>query len=178
VIRIRRAHWRVVALRAAAALVFALAALIRPELTLTVLVLIFGAYAFVDGVLALVLGLWRFDDMTRWWVMLLEGVTGIAFGTIAFVRPGATTLAVLYLVAAWAFVTGVLEMFAAVSLRRIIAGERALMLGGFVSVLLSVLLILRPAVGTVALMWMIGGYALIFGILLAALALRLRRFSA
>ena len=175
---IPRGHWQVIALRAVAALVFGLAALIRPELTLTVLVLMFAAYAFIDGVFALLLGLGRFDDMTRWWVMLLEGITGIAFGVIAFLRPGATTLAVLYLIAAWAFVTGVLEVFAAISLRRIIAGERVLLLGGLVSVLLSVLLILRPMIGTVALMWMIGGYALIFGSLLAMLALRLRRLSA
>lgn len=175
---IRRDQWKVVALRAAAAIIFGLAALVRPELTLTVLVLMFGAYAFIDGVLALLLGFGRFDNMTRWWVMLLEGVTGITFGLIAFLHPGETTLALLYLIAAWAFVTGVLEVFAAVSLRRVINGERALLMGGLISILLSVLLILRPATGTLALMWMIGAYAVIFGILFATLALRLRRHEA
>lgn len=174
---IRPGQWRVVALRAAAAMVFGLVALVRPELTLTVLVLMFGAYAFIDGVFALLLGFGRFDDMTRWWVMLFEGITGIAFGMIAFLWPDATTLAMLYLIAAWAFVTGVLELFAAISLRRIIVGERALLMGGLASVMLSVLLILRPATGTIALMWMVGAYAMIFGILFAILAIRLRRHS-
>ena len=111
----------------------------------------------------------------RWWLFLLQGIAGIIVGIMAFVWPGITALVLLYIIAAWAIVTGICEIVAAVQLRKEIEGEWLLGLGGIASVVFSVLLVAFPGAGALAVVWIIGAYSILFGILLLTLAFRLRR---
>jgi uncharacterized membrane protein HdeD (DUF308 family) len=167
-------NWWALALRGIAAVLFGLAAFFLPGITLTVLILLFGAFALVDGAFAIVAALRTRRRDERWWVLLAEGVLGVLAGIVAFVWPGLTALALLYLVAAWAIVTGVLEIAAAVRLRRELEGEWVLIVGGVLSVIFGVLLAVLPGVGILALVWLIGAYAVAFGVLLIVLAFRVR----
>jgi uncharacterized membrane protein HdeD (DUF308 family) len=161
--------WWALALRGAAAILLGIAAFIWPGLTLLVLVILFGAYLLVDGVLALVAG-----GMTRSWLVLIEGVASVIVGILTLIWPGITAVVLLVLVAAWAIITGLIELYAALRLRRIIKNEWLLILGGVASVVFGVLLIVNPRAGLLALTWLVGAYALLFGVILVALAFRLR----
>jgi len=170
-------HWWVLALRGVAAILFALIAFAWPGITLTALVWLWGAYAFVDGVFAVVAAVRAAEQHQRWGMLLLEGISGIAAGIVAFAWTGITALVLVYLIAAWAIVTGIFEIAAAIRLREMIEGEWLLGLSGVLSVLLGVLIIARPGAGLLAWVWVIGAYALLFGIVLLALAFRLRALS-
>ena len=167
-------YWWVIGLRGVAAVLFALAAFFWPGITLAVLVLFFGAYALVDGVFTTITAVRASPQKQRWWVLLLEGLVGIAVGIVTILWPGLTAVALLYIIAAWAIITGVLEIIAAVRLRELIEGEWLLGLAGIASITLGLLLAFWPGPGLIATVWMIGVYAFVFGILLLALAWRLR----
>jgi uncharacterized membrane protein HdeD (DUF308 family) len=169
-------YWWTLVVRGVVAVLFGLAALIWPEVTLRVLVLLFGFYAVVDGLLALAVVLvgGRLPSGRRGW-LIVEGVIGIAAGVFTFLWPGITTLVLLYLIAVWAVVTGLLELAAAVVLRRELRGEWLLALAGVLSVAFGVLLAARPGEGAVAVVWVIGVFAVVFGVALLALGIRLRR---
>lgn len=141
------------------------------------LVLLFGAYALVDGVMAVIVSLQERSVFARWWVLLLEGLAGIIVGVLTFVWPAMTALVLLYLIAAWAIVTGVLEIAAAFLARLPVALEWTLGLAGILSVLLGVLLAIQPGVGPLSLVWLIGVYAIVFGVLLLIRAFQFRRAS-
>ncbi len=167
-------NWWAVVLRGVAAVVFGLAALFVPAITLVVLIALFGAYALVDGVLALIAVVRAAQHNREWWVLALEGVVGVIIGLITFFSPGITALVLLYWIAAWAVVTGVLEIAQAIRLRREIDNEWLLVLAGVASIVFGVLVAVMPSAGALAVVWIIGAYALLFGILLIALGLRLR----
>ncbi len=167
-------NWWLVVLRGVAAILFGLATFLWPGLTLLVLIVLFGVYALVDGFIAVVTGLSHTKDSPRWWVFLLEGLVGIGAGVIALLWPGITALTILAMIAAWAILTGILEVAAAIRLRREITNEWLLAVGGILSVGLGILLILQPLAGSLAIIWMIGAYSLIFGVLLVSLGFRLR----
>lgn len=167
-------HWWVVALRGVLAILFALIAFAWTGITLLALVWLWGAYALVDGIFAVVAAIRAVDLHQRWGMLLLEGICGIAAGIIAFAWPGITALVLALLMAVWAIVTGILEIMAAVRLRQMIDGEWLLGLSGVLSVLLGALIAVMPRAGLYAIVWMIGAYALLFGILLLVLALRLK----
>ena len=166
-------YWWAVVLRGVAAVLFGLLALIWPDITVVVLVVLFGAYALVDGVLALVAAAMGENRGRRGW-LILEGVVGVLAGIVAFVWPGVTTLALLYLIAAWALVTGVLEIIAAIQLRREIRNEWLLILSGVCSVLFGILLAVWPATGALALVILIGSFTIVYGVVLVAFGMRLR----
>ena len=171
-------NWWVLALRGLCAIIFGILAFVWPGVTLGVLVLLYGAYALVDGVLAIIAALSkRQGSGLPWWALLLEGLLGIAAGLVAFVWPGITALFLLFLIAAWAIVTGIFEIIAAIRLRKEIEGELWLALSGIVSILFGVLLFVRPGAGALTVVWLIGTYAIFFGIFLLALAFRLKRFK-
>ena len=170
-------NWWVVLLRGVAGIIFGLATFFAPEISLTALVLVFGAYAFLDGVLALISAIRRRGATDHWWLLVTEGVMGVAVGVLTFVWPDITTLALLYLIAAWALVTGGLEIAAAIRLRKVITGEWLLVLIGIASVALGVILILFPEPGALAVVLWIGAYALVSGALLIALSIRLRSWA-
>ncbi len=167
-------NWWVVVLRGLAGMTFGLVTFFAPGISLAALVLVFGAYAFADGVLAIISAIRRERPGDRWWMFLLEGIAGIAAGVVTLIWPGITALVLLYVIAAWALVTGVLEIAVAIRLRKAIKGEWLLILSGILSVALGVMLVLWPGPGALALVIWIGAYAFVFGALLLALGLRLR----
>jgi uncharacterized membrane protein HdeD (DUF308 family) len=167
-------NWWALALRGLAAIVFGVLAFVWPGITLWALVLLFGAYMLVDGIFAIVAAVRAAGREARWWLLLVEGVLGVLAGLVAFLLPGITALALLYLVAAWAIFTGILQIVGAVRLRREIEGEWALILGGVLSVIFGVLLAVLPGPGILALVWLIGAYAVVSGVLLIVLAFRVR----
>lgn len=165
-------HWWVVGLRGLVAILFGIVAIVWPGMTLAVLVLLFGAYALVDGILDIFAAI-RGDASHRVW-MLVEGIVGVGAGLAAFFWPGLTALVLLYIIAFWAIITGVLEIVEAIRLRQVISNEVALIIGGVLSVLFGILLLAAPGTGALAVVFIIGIYAIIFGIALLALAWRLR----
>ena len=168
-------HWWALALRGAIAILFGLAALLRPGIALEALILLFGAYALVDGVFAIVGVFGGTRGGTPRWLLLIEGIAGILAGLIAFVLPGLTAILLLYLIAAWAVVTGIVEITTAIRLRREITGEWALIVGGALSILFGVILaVIGPVAGLLSLVWLIGVYALAFGILMLITAFQVR----
>ena len=166
-------NWWALALRGIFAILLGLAAFVLPGVTLAVLVALFGAYAVVDGVLAIIAGVRAAERHERWWSLVLKGLAGIVAGVLAFVWPALTALALLYLIAGWAIVTGVLEIVAAVHLHRA-HGEWLLILNGVLSILFGLFVIVWPGAGVLTLVWMIGVYAIVLGAVLLVLAFRLR----
>jgi uncharacterized membrane protein HdeD (DUF308 family) len=168
-------HWWVVALRGLAAIIFGILAFIWPGITLAVLIVLYGAYAIVDGVLGLYAA-WRSRGKNVWGPVL-EGVLGIVAGLVAFFWPGITAFALLIVIATWAILTGVMEVVAAVNLRRVITNEWALIFAGVLSVVFGILLVIQPTAGLLSLVWLIGLYAVISGIAMLVLAWRLREVA-
>jgi len=166
-------NWWLIALRGIAAIIFGILAFVWPGITFLALVLLFGAYVLVDGVFAIIGAITHRSENENRWLLLLEGLVSIAAGVIAWFAPGLAGLALVLLIAAWAVVTGVLEIWAAVQLRKEIHGEWLLALSGILSVIFGILLALNPAVGSLVVIWIIGAYAIVFGIILLALAWRL-----
>jgi uncharacterized membrane protein HdeD (DUF308 family) len=142
---------------------------------LFVLILFFGAYTLVDGIFAIVGGIM---DSSRRWLLLIEGVLGVVAGLILLARPGLGALVLLYVIAIWAIVTGVMEILAAISLRREIDNEWLMILGGALSVLFGVILAILPGAGLLSLTWLIGVYALVFGVAFIFLGFRVRGLGA
>jgi uncharacterized membrane protein HdeD (DUF308 family) len=168
-------NWWALALRGLAAILFGVLAFAWPGITLFVLVLFFGAYMLVDGIFAIVAAVRAAGEEDRWWLLLIEGILGVLAGLVAFFWPGLTALALLYFIAAWAIVTGIMEIVAAIRLRQEIEGEWALGLSGLLSVIFGILLVVLPApAGLLSLVWLVGAYAVATGVLLLILAFRVR----
>jgi uncharacterized membrane protein HdeD (DUF308 family) len=170
-------HWWLVLLRGLVAIAFGVLALAQPGISTLALVLLIGAYMLADGVL----GTWAaiasrktYDD---WWLLLLWGLTGIVAGGLTFFVPEITALVIMFYIAVWAIANGVLQIVAAVRLRKEIKGEWMLVLGGLASVAFGVIVLMQPAAGALVLLWLIASFALVFGVLLVALAFRLRKFG-
>lgn len=164
-------HWWAFALRGVAALIFGILGFAWPGVTLAALVVFWGAYALIDGVLAL-LSAFRTAQDHRW-ALLVEGIVGIGAGVVTFVWPGLTALVLVYIIAFWALMTGVLEIAAALRLRKVIHNEWRLALSGALSLVFGIALLASPGTGAIALVWLIAAYAVIFGAMLLALAFRL-----
>jgi uncharacterized membrane protein HdeD (DUF308 family) len=165
--------WGALAVRGVAAVLFGLAALIWPGLTLAVLIIVYGAYAVIDGVFATVAGL-RAGSGTYKWLLLAEGALGILVGLIAVFLPGISAVFLLYIIAFWAIFGGLLRIVGAVLLRREIDNEWTMALSGTLWVLLGIVLFVLPGAGLLSLAWLIGIFALGAGITLIALAFRVR----
>ncbi|GAN34828.1 MAG: HdeD family acid-resistance protein [Candidatus Brocadia sp. AMX2] len=170
-------NWWVLLLRGIIAIIFGVLVWVLPWISLVVLVLLFGAYALVDGILGVWIAIMGRKEHEDWWVLLLWGLIGIGVGILTFLVPDVTALALLFYIAAWAIATGVLQIVAAIRLRRQIKGEWMLILGGLASVVFGVLLMAQPFAGALALLWLIVIYAVLFGVLLVILALRVRTFG-
>jgi len=167
-------HWWVIGLRGLAAIVFGILAFAWPGMTLIVLVFLFGAYALIDGVVSLAGALRAIQARERWGVLVLEGLVGIGAAGVTAFWPAITALALVYIIAAWAIITGVLEISAALRLRQYIRGEWLLALGGIASVIFGFLVMIAPIAGALVIALWFGAYALLFGVLMVALGLRLR----
>ena len=167
-------NWWAIALRGLFAVLFGVGAFIWPGITLAVLVILWGAYALADGIFALVAAVRAAQQRMTWWPFVVESLLGIAVGVLTFLWPGITALALLYLIATWAILTGVVEIVAAVRLRRVISGEWLLGLAGIASIVFGLILVAAPGAGALAVIWLIAAYALVFGVVLIALGFRLR----
>lgn len=167
--------WWLVALRGVVSILFGIAAFVYPGITIVALVLLFGAYLFVDGVVAIVQAIRFRHERERWPTLMLEGVLGVAIGGATFVWPGITALAWLYTIAAWAVVTGVLEIAYAIRLRHVITGELFVAFTGVLSIALGIALAALPVAGLIAWVWLVGAYAVVFGVLTIGLAWRLHK---
>lgn len=165
-------NWWFLALRGLAAIAFGIMAFAWPGITLLTLVLLFSAYAVVNGILTMVQAF--SCRQGRSGSLVLEGVISLLAGIVAFLMPGITTLALLALIAAWAIVSGIFEIVAAIRLRKVIEHEWLLVLAGILSILLGIALIVRPAATALALVWWVASFAIVFGVLLVALAFRVR----
>jgi uncharacterized membrane protein HdeD (DUF308 family) len=165
-------HWWVFLARGLLAIAFGVLALVQPAAALVALVLLFGAWAFVDGIMALSVAI---AGRRRSWQLVLSGLVGIGVGLLTLFRPGITALGLFLTVAAWAIARGVLEIVTAVELRKQIQGEFWFILGGIASILFGVLLVVLPMAGLLALAWLIGVYAIAFGVLMLGLSFRLRQ---
>jgi uncharacterized membrane protein HdeD (DUF308 family) len=165
------------ALRGVLAIVTGILAFIWPGVTAVALVYLFGAYALLDGILTIGSVVRNREENDRWWLGLLEGLVSIAAGAVAFLFPTLAAVTLLFVIAIWAILTGLLEIAAAIRLRREITNEWALGLGGLVSIALGVIMIVNPGAGLVGLVWAIGGYAVLFGILMLFLAIRAGRLA-
>ena len=167
-------NWWLLLLRGIAAVAFGALAFAWPGLTLVALVLLYGAYALTDGVFAIAAAIsGRGGAAPTGWLVFV-GLLGIGAGLAAFFWPGITALVLLVLIAVWSILHGGFEIVGAIRLRREIEGEWLLILSGLLSVLFGVLVLAQPGAGALALVWLIGAYALLFGGLLIALSLRLR----
>jgi uncharacterized membrane protein HdeD (DUF308 family) len=170
-------NWWSLVLRGVIAILVGIVTFVWPGITVGALVLLFGAYALLDGVLSLV-GAWRASRAhERWGALVFEGIAGIVAAAITVLWPGITAIALVYIIAAWALVTGVFEIAAAVRLRHYITGEWLLILSGIASILFGFLAIALPLVGALAIALGIGIYAVIFGTLLIALGFKLRNWT-
>src|SRR3984893_1150811 len=169
-------NWWLLALRGLVAVLFGVLAFMWPGVTLITLVWLFGAFALVNGFLSLLLAAKAPKGYPRFGSLILGGLLGILAGLLAFVMPAITALGLFILIAAWAMVTGILEIVAAIKLRKEINNEWLLILVGILSLVFGVLLLLQPGAGALVLIWWIGAYALVLGVLLFVLALRMRRF--
>ena len=166
-------NWWMYAVRGLVAIIFGILAFTRPEQALQALVLVFGAFALLDGTFAIFAGIASYRYFESWWAVLLEGVSGVLIGLLTFFWPNITGLVLVYMIAAWALITGIFEIVAAIQLRRLITDEWMLILGGLLSILFGVLLFVFPVVGAVSVLWVIGIYAVVFGISEIIFAFRL-----
>jgi len=169
-------NWWALVIRGVAGVLFGLGALVWPPAAVAALVLLFGAYALVDGIFNIVAAVRAPREGRRWGWLMFSGVIGIATGLITFFFPGITALALVVLVASWSLVTGAAEIVAAIRLRKQIRHEWLWILSGLLSVAFGVLLLVLPAAGAVALAVWIGAYMLVFGALLIGFGLRLRKW--
>jgi uncharacterized membrane protein HdeD (DUF308 family) len=170
-------NWWTLTIRGIVAIIFGIFTFFWPAVTLTALVVVFGIYALVDGIFAIVSAMRGGQAEKSWWALLIEGIVGLGAAAVTFLWPGLTILALVLVVAIWAVTTGVMELVAALRLRKYISGEWMLALAGIASVVFGFLLFLRPVTGAVVVAWWMGAYALGFGVLLVALSLRLRLWS-
>jgi uncharacterized membrane protein HdeD (DUF308 family) len=171
-------NWGWILLRGIVAVAFGVAAFVWPGLSLMMLVLLWAGYAIVDGgfTLAAALSARDHDAGSRWWLGLAGGASLIA-GVVAIAWPGMTAVVLLLLIASWAIASGVLEIWAAIYLRREIEGEWLLGLTGVLSIAFGVVLLAQPAAGALAVAWLIGAFAVLIGVSLMALAFRVKQFK-
>jgi uncharacterized membrane protein HdeD (DUF308 family) len=171
-------NWTALAIRGVVAIAFGVIAFVLPGLTLGVLILLFAAYAIVDGVSALITGLRHPTSKRPDWLLIAGGVAGIVVGIIAIFLPGITALFLVSLIGAWAIITGIAQIAIAWQLRKEIQGELVLALNGVVSVIFGLYLWLFPGLGAISLVWLIALFAVASGVMLLLLAFRMRKLAA
>ena len=170
-------NWWIIALRGLFAILFGLIALLTPGIALLALIYVFAAYALVDGGIAVITSLQERDLLYRWGWVLFEGILSILAGLIAFANPTLTALVLLYIVAAWAIVTGVMEIVAAFAIREFVSREWVLAVAGILSIVFGLILFFFPGAGILSILWLVGIYGIVFGILFVVRAFQLRAWA-
>jgi uncharacterized membrane protein HdeD (DUF308 family) len=169
-------NWWLILLRGLCAILFGALTFVWPGVSLFTLVLFYGAFALVDGIFALAAAVTGNTPTPRWWLAVV-GVLGIAAGILTFLWPGLTAVVLLIFIACWAIATGVMQIVGAIQLRKEIKDEWLLIAGGALSIVFGFILLTQPGVGALALLYVIGAYAILYGVLLLWFSLRLRNHS-
>lgn len=167
-------NWWLLLLRGLLAVAFGVITWQMPGVSLATFVLLFGAYCLVDGVCGIWVSVAGRKQNGDWWILLLWSLVAVGAGLLTFLTPGVTALALLFFIATWAVATGVLQIIAAIRLRREITGEWVLVLSGILSVIFGILLMANPLGGALAVLWLIATYAILFGVLMIILSFRVR----
>jgi len=167
-------HWWVPVLRGVVAIIFGIMAFVYPGLTVAVLVLLFGAWVLVDGIFRVIGAIGHRSSDPDWGWQIVIGILGIIIGFLTFHAPAVTALALIIYIAAWALMIGATEIALAIKLRREIQGEWVLILMGLLSIVFAIMLLWNPLPGALALVWLIGSYAIVFGVLGIIFGFRLR----
>jgi uncharacterized membrane protein HdeD (DUF308 family) len=149
---------------------------VKPAIGLMTLALTFGVLVLADGIATIVSAIGGRKEHENWGILLLAGLAGVGVGLLTLFNPGITALVLLFYMAIWAIATGVLELVAAIKLRKEIRGEGWLVLAGLLSIAFGVILMARPGVGALSVLWLIAAYAIGLGVSLIVLSLKSRRF--
>lgn len=176
--QILRDNWWVLLIRGIAAILFGIIALAMPGLTAYVLVIAFGAYTLVDGIMAIYLGFKRRGNDDAWWTWIIDGILSIVIGLVAMIWTSATAVVFIIWIAAWAIVVGIMRIIAAIRLRKEIEGEWALILSGLLMIIWGVLIAMTPAAGLLSIAWLLGIFSFMVGVMMVVLAFRARRLPA
>jgi uncharacterized membrane protein HdeD (DUF308 family) len=173
--QILRKNWWLLVLRGIAAILFGISTFIWPNITLAALVILFGVYALVEGIFSIAAGVsgWALSGRSRW-ILVLEGLAGVVVGLITFFAPNITAVGLLFYIGAWAVVTGIFEVVAAIQLRQVISDEWLMIFGGILSVAFGVLVFIYPGASALSILWLIGVYAVVFGVAIVALGFRMK----
>jgi uncharacterized membrane protein HdeD (DUF308 family) len=167
-------NWWMVLVRGLVWILFGVVVFAWPGISLISITLFFGATLLLDGILSVANGIRGRKEHDDWWILLLIGLAGVAVGLFAVLNPGVASLALIFYIAIWAVATGLMQILAAIRLRKVIEGELWLVLGGLATVIFGILLASNPAAGALAVLWLIGAYAVAFGIILVLLSFKVR----
>lgn len=170
---LKRGWWFLV-LRGISAVLFGVLAFVWPGITLGALVILFGAYALANGIFTVGLAIRAPKGTPGTGTLVLLGLLGIAAGILTFLYPGVTALSLVWVIAFWAIFTGVFEIAAAIQLRKQLSNEWVLILSGILSVVFGGLVIARPNAGALSIIWLIGTYAILYGVMLLTIAIRMK----
>lgn len=169
--------WWLLLLRGVAAVAFGVLTFIWPQISLLTLIMVYGIYAFVDGILALVAAIRGGGMVPRWW-LALAGVVSILTAIVVFAWPDLTALVLVYMIGFWSILRGALEIIGAIRLRNEISNEWSLGAAGLLSVIFGLILVFMPGAGAIGLLWLIATWAVLFGLLLIWVAFRLKKLAA
>ncbi|MFN8009452.1 MAG: HdeD family acid-resistance protein [Terriglobia bacterium] len=167
-------HWWILLIRGILLIAVGLLGVTHPIVTLATLIFFFGAFVFFNGIITLIHALRGWKHAEDRWLPLLDGLLGVWVGTIAFRNPGLTAITLLFFMAIWSLVSGILQLIAAIRLRKDIQGEAWLALGGILSILFALILMWAPGAGALGLLWLISSYAIVFGASLVGVSFKLR----
>ncbi len=176
-VRMLQKSWWLVVLRGIFAIIFGILALVWPGVTLLVLIIFFGAYSLVDGVAGVIRAISARRSLPRWWLVLLSGLAGIAVGVITFAWPGITAFALLILIGVWAIVLGIFEIGAGIEGRKVVSDHWWLIVSGVLAVIFGILLLALPVAGALAIVWLIGVFAILEGIVFVFAGFKLHSAS-
>jgi uncharacterized membrane protein HdeD (DUF308 family) len=168
-------YWWIFLLRGLFAIILGIIALLMPGVTFTTLVIFLGAYMLVDGIFSVITAISGRKTMEYWGWVLTIGILSILAGIVTFMNPFATGAALLYLVAFWAILAGILEIVVAIRLRKVITGEGWYILAGILGIVFGILIMMNPIAGAITITLIFGFYALVFGFILLSFSMRLRR---
>jgi uncharacterized membrane protein HdeD (DUF308 family) len=169
--------WWIIVLQGVAAILFGVLAFAQPGATLAALLLLVAIWALADGILSLVASVGAAETKEPWWPWVLHALVSVGVGLVALRWPGITAFALLLLIAYWAILRGILTIVAAIQLRRVIPGEFWMILGGIISILFGAWIVIAPAEGALAVIWLIGFYAVAFGVTLVLAGVGLKRLN-
>ena len=169
--------WWMLLIRGIFLVLFGILAVTWPGLALYTFIIFFSVFALVHGLMAVIGSIANRAGNEDWWLVLLEGVVSIIIGIMAFAWPGVTALMLAYFIAAWALIMGILRIYGAIKLRKVIEGEWLLIIGGIISALFGIFVFARPLAGALVLAWLIGIYAIVFGLLGIILSFRVRSWQ-